>query len=380
MTEKLYYQDAYIKEFDANLIQIEEKDGKYIALLDRTAFFPEEGGQTADTGMISGVPVLDVKEKDGNIYHYLASPLPLGEVHGRLDFQTRFEKMQCHTAEHILCGIIHQKYGFENVGFHLGEDLVTFDIDGELTREQLDEIELLANTAVFENHKIETVFPAPEELSAMKYRAKLELQDGVRIVNIEGVDSCACCAPHVSMTGEVGIIKLLDLMRHRGGMRITMLAGYRALADYHHKYLTAKHIGALTSTHHNEIAPAVDELANSLAETRREIKALKLSFMQIRADALNVIDKNAVIALGDVSMDELREFANLAGEKVSGILVCLSGSDGDYKYIITSKTVNLSGIAKEINAALGGRGGGRPEMIQGSLSATYSQISEYFGA
>ncbi len=377
-TMKLYYFSAYMKECYAGVISCEAVEGGYRTLLDRTVFFPEEGGQTADTGKIAGVDVLDVKEEDGLIYHYTKEPIEGESVYCAIDFDERFEKMQCHTAEHILCGIIHEKYKYENVGFHLGSDVVTFDVDGELTREQLEEIETLANEAVFANHTVKDEFPQPFELEKMQYRSKLELTRNVRIVTIEGIDVCACCAPHVSKTGEIGIIKILDFMRHRGGTRITMVAGRRALRDYHHKYLQAKHIGALTSTHHNEIATAVDYLAASLEDARREIKATRLLMADLHAERVVPTEGNAVYYLPDMSMDELREFCNCATEKVGGMLVALTGSEGDYKYIITSRSVDLRFISREINTALSGRGGGRPEMIQGSFASSFEEIENYF--
>ncbi len=379
-TIKLYYEvGAYTKECYAAVISSEAVEGGYRTLLDRTVFFPEEGGQTADSGTICGIPVTDVREEDGLIYHYTASPIEGESVYCTINFAERFEKMQCHTAEHILCGIIHAKYKYENVGFHLGDDVVTFDIDGELTREQLDEIEALANEAVFSNRDIRVEFPEPCELEKMEYRAKLALTDGVRIVTIECIDACACCAPHVSKTGEIGIIKILDFMRHRGGTRITMVAGRRALRDYHHKYLQAKHIGALTSTHHNEIAPAVDALAATLEEARREAKALRLTIAAMHAERVEPTEGNAVYLAPDMSADELRELSNAALPRVGGILVALTGTEGDYKYIISSASHDLRSLSKEINTALLGRGGGRPEMIQGSFSATLAEIKAYFG-
>lgn len=379
-TMKLYYMmGAYAKECYASVVSCEAVEGGYRTLLDRTVFFPEEGGQTADSGTIDGIAVTDVREENGLIYHYTATPIEGSCVYCAINFEERFEKMQCHTAEHILCGIIHKKYKYENVGFHLGADVVTFDVDGELTREQLDEIEALANEAVFANLSIKEAFPQPFELEAMEYRSKLDLTQGVRIITIDGIDACACCAPHVSKTGEVGIIKILDFMRHRGGTRITMVAGRRALRDYHHKYLEAKHIGALTSTHHNEIAAAVDALAATLEEARREAKALRLTIAKMYADRVEHTDGNAICLAPDMSMDELREIANIALVRVGGMLVALTGVDGDYKYIISSSTIDLRAKAKEINTALAGRGGGRPEMIQGSFGATIAQIKAYFG-
>ena len=232
MTQKLYDIDSYIKEFDATVQSCETADGKYIITLDKTAFFPEEGGQTCDAGTIDGIEVLSVSIKDGVIYHTLPSPLEVGAtVHGKIDFSHRYYNMQHHTGEHIISGIAHKLYGYENVGFHLSREDMTVDFSGELTRAQLDEIEILANKAIYECHNIYAYYPKKDELSALSYRAKLDLSENVRIVNIADVDSCACCAPHVAYTGELGIVKIVDAVKHKGGLRIRMLAGVRAY-DY----------------------------------------------------------------------------------------------------------------------------------------------------
>ena len=199
MTEKLYYIDAYIKEFSATVTDV-ITDSRGVALvLDRTAFFPEEGGQSADTGYIAGARVTDARERDGVIYHYVDKPLEVGtKAECKIDFADRFEKMQCHTAEHIISGAIHKTFGLDNVGFHLGATEVTMDVNGYLTRDQLDEVEMIVNRAVFDNVAVKTYFPSVEELSSINYRSKLDLTENVRIVEVEGYDLCACCAPHVA--------------------------------------------------------------------------------------------------------------------------------------------------------------------------------------
>lgn len=378
MTEKLYYKNPYMKSFTAKVLRSERCGDKYSVVLDRTAFFPEEGGQTADTGYIGTSRVLDVKEYKDEIVHITDTKVELGEVECTLDFDTRFEKMQLHTAEHILCGIIYAKYGFANVGFHLGDDVVTFDIDGELDRNALDEIELVANRYVFENRPVTTSFPTPEELSSLTYRAKLDITEGVRLVTIDGVDTCACCAPHVSRTGEIGIIKILDFMRHRGGLRITMVAGWRALLDYGRRYKTSKEIGALTSTPSLDIGDAVKAMHSELEHTKRMLSLARVELAHLRAERIGKVDGNAVVLYPDMSPDELRELCNVAIAGVSGILVALSGEEGNYKYVIASEKHDLRSMSKKINTDLFGRGGGRPEMIQGSFAAGLNEIKEYF--
>ena len=176
-TEKIYDADAYISEFTATVLSCEADKKGYRVLLDRTAFFPEEGGQKADKGTLDGLTVTDVQEEALLIYHYLTTPLAVGKlVQGKIDFEDRYRKMQNHTGEHIACGIIHALYGLDNVGFHLSNEDVTFDISGELNREQLNEVEDLANRAIYRNIPVMASYPTAEELKEMQYRAKLSLQ------------------------------------------------------------------------------------------------------------------------------------------------------------------------------------------------------------
>lgn len=379
MTEKLYYTDAYIKEFEATVLNFTELDGKYAVILDRTAFFPEEGGQSADTGSIGIAKVIDVREKDGNILHFVDSLLEIGaSYYCKIDFSDRFEKMQCHTAEHIISGAINRLFSLDNVGFHLGKYEVTMDVNGYLTREQLDEVELIANRAVFDNVPVKTYFPSSDELSALNYRSKLDLTENVRLVEIVGYDLCACCAPHVSYTGEIGLIKILDFEKHRGGTRINIAAGYRALYDYREKYSNVLKASALFSEPQPTVAVAAESFLRSYEELKARLKAARLNNARLEAELIPCTEGNLVCHYPEMTPDEMREVANLAKSKVTGVLVILTGCDGDYKYIMTSENVDLSKIYKQINAGLLGRGGGRDNMIQGSFSANLESIKEYF--
>ena len=378
MTRKLYYEDAYIKDFVAEVISVEPCDRGYDVVLDKTAFFPEEGGQSADTGKIGDANVIHVYERDGVVHHITDKAPSIGEKPCVINFDDRFVKMQCHTAEHILCGIIHRLFGLDNVGFHLGDDEVVFDVSGVLDREQLDRVEKLANEAVFANWPIETIFPTPDELSNINYRAKLDINDGVRLVRIGEVDTCACCAPHVSYTGEIGLIKILDFMKHRGGTRIWMVAGSRALMDYRARYENIKAISGMLSTPQLETA---DTLKSYMAENdvmRAALKQARLRIAELEAEKIEPTDGSAVFYLPDFSIPELIAFSNVANKRIEKLTVALSGADGDYKYVISSNTTDLRQMSKEINTALGGRGGGRSEMIQGSFSATLDDINNYF--
>ena len=232
-TEKLFYNNSHQKSFEATVLSCQKKEKYYEIVLDQTAFFPEGGGQYADTGYLGDAKVLDVQEQDGQILHRTDRELPVGEkVTGQLDWELRFMKMQQHTGEHIVSGIVHERYGYENVGFHLGNEDCTMDFNGEIPVEDLQEIEFRANQAVWENLKIQILYPSKEEEKEMTYRSKIEITGQVRVVIVPGYDACACCAPHVDFTGEIGLIKLVGMQRYKGGVRVTMLCGGRAMADY----------------------------------------------------------------------------------------------------------------------------------------------------
>ena len=379
MTEKLYYRDAYIKEFDATVADSFTDGDKFVIVLDSTAFFPEEGGQSSDIGFIGDARVYDVREKNGIIFHYADKLLDIGATYScKIDFEDRFEKMQCHTAEHIISGAIKRLYGFDNVGFHLGATEVTMDINGVLSREELDAVELIANRAVFDNTPVRAYFPRGDELSTLSYRSKLDLVENVRIVEVEGYDLCACCAPHVARTGEIGLIKILNFEKHRGGLRINIAAGYRALRDYREKYENVLKISAIFSEPQSTVASAAESFSASYEELKAKLKMSGISNARLEARLIESTDSSLVCHYPNMSMDELREFVNCAKDKVGGILVALTGAEGNYKYIMTSSQLDLSLIYKRINSDLSGRGGGRDNMIQGSFATDLEYISRYF--
>ena len=377
MTEKLFYKDSYISEFEAEVVSYLQVEDGFDLALSKTAFFPESGGQSSDSGYIGDSIVTYVYEKDEVIYHRV-NKLPEGKhVSCKINFAERFDKMQQHTAEHILCGIIHRLYGYDNVGFHLGDDVVTFDINHPLTKEQIDLVEELANQAVFQNIKVETSFPAADKLEKMLYRSKLDFLDNVRIVKIGDVDSCACCAPHVNYTGEIGLIKCLDFMSHRGGVRITMCAGSRALRDYREKYRNIREISAMLCEPQSTTSDGLKKYMLDREKDRFELRTIKKAYAESLASAVSA-EKNYVIVLENLDMDDAREFANRSVLNVGGIVVALIGKENDYKYIMASRTKDLRSMSKDINQKLNGRGGGQPQMIQGSLFTTLEKIKEYF--
>lgn len=380
MTDKLYYADSHMAEFDAEVIACVAKENGYSVVLDKTAFFPEGGGQAGDTGFLNEVRVFDTHEKNGNVYHYTEKELEVGStVHGKIDWQRRFGFMQNHSGEHIVSGIINKLLGLNNVGFHLGDDAVTIDFDGEISADKLSEIEYLANTAVFENRNIHTYFPTSGELQNINYRSKLNLTENVRIVDIEGYDVCACCAPHVKKTGEIGIIKLLDTMRHRGGIRINMICGYKALEDYNAKYSNISAISALLSAKQNETAAAVERVKNEMSEMKLLIAGLRREVTAYKAANIEKTDGNLCIFEQAMENADLRELVNAAMSKCNGVCAAFTGDDKHgYNYVIGSNNMDLRKSTKEINAAINGRGGGQPAMIQGSCKASRGQIEEYF--
>ena len=382
MTDKLYEADGHIKEFSASVISCSEGERGFEVILDKTAFFPEGGGQKPDTGFIADAKVFDVQIKDGVISHFCDSPLEAGAVvECSIDWEQRFRRMQNHSGEHIVSGIIHKLYGFNNVGFHMGADDITIDIDGVLNREQLDEIELLANRAVCENVPVRAYYPETEDLPNIDYRSKLDLTENVRLVEIEGYDLCACCAPHVERTGEIGIIKLLDFINYKGGVRIHMLCGLDALADYNSKFKNNAEISNLLSAKKDETALAVSRLYDENSALKQQLSLMKKQLLQFKADAVTPVSGNLCIFEDDTDTNTLREYANELLKRCGRICAVFSGNDTDgYRYVILSKAVPLRALAKEINAAINGRGGGKDDMLQGSATASRAVIEEYFSA
>ena len=382
MTEKLYEKDGCLLKFEATVLSCEPIGSGYAVTLDRTAFFPGGGGQECDVGLLGGVPATGASLEGDRVLHYTIAPLEVGaRVSGEVDRSVRFPRMQCHTAEHIVSGLVHARYGFDNVGFHLGSDEVTMDFNGELTKEQFDEIEDLANGVVFADVPVTVSFPSPEELPTLSYRSKLDLTENVRLVTVEGVDVCACCAPHVRKTGEIGLIRLLGFIRYKGGIRVRLVAGERALADYRARCREAETVSALLSLPQEKIADGVtralaasDALAESNASLRRRVAEL------LAADLIPT-EGNRVFFLSGAEdhPDVARHLANQAVKTTGGMVAVLYGeSERGYRYLLASERVDLRAALPEINRALGGRGGGKPGMAEGTFSAQRAEIERFF--
>lgn len=380
-TERLFDKNSKIYTFEAAVLSCEPlEDGKYAVVLDKTAFFPNEGGQSSDTGALGDATVISVDEKDGVITHTTDRAIESGKtVSGKIDAEPRFKKMQNHTAEHIVSGIIHRLFGYDNVGFHLGDGYMTADFNGELSREDIEMVESHANKAVFECHAINAYYPDASELSALQYRSKLDLTENVRIVEIEGIDMCACCAPHVENTGEVGLVKIVDAIRYKGGMRLTMIAGYDALADYRAKENEVRRISMAISAKQSEVADGVERLLSEIDSMRAKISLLKRENMQMKLDAIEPTEESIILFEEDGDMLALRNFVNGALHKTKKLCAVFSGNDETgYKYIIASESIPLRAMSKEISATLGGKGGGSDVMIQGSVIAAREKIEKFF--
>ena len=384
MTEKLFYQDSRIRKFTARVESCRETEkNQYEVVLDRTAFFPEEGGQYADSGRLfqgeQEIPVLDVQEKNGILIHYTEKALQEGtEITGEIDYEERFSKMQQHTGEHIVSGIVHRRFGYNNVGFHLGNEEVTMDFDGMLTMEQIREIEREANEAVAANVEIQVLYPTKEELKDIAYRSKMEIEGQVRIVRIPGWDTCACCAPHVTATGEIGIIKLTGAIKYKGGMRVSMLCGFRALEDYNRKEESVIAISRKLSAKPETIVEAVERLEKEIQAGKEKI--IRLQEQYIKGTLAGVKPEDTCVLLFEEELDPaaMRSFVNDAMEITTGICGVFIGNEEEgYRYVLGSKEQNINAIAKEMNQAFNGRGGGKPPMVQGSLKAAKENIEEF---
>jgi alanyl-tRNA synthetase len=370
MTQKLFENNSYVKEFTATVTSCEEKDGKFFITLDKTAFFPEGGGQAPDKGTINGISVLDVQEKGNEVVHTVESALKVGEeVNCNIDWALRFSRMQNHCAEHILSGVIHKMFGYNNVGFHMNDSLVTFDVDGPLTAEDIEKVEKEANRAVFVNAEIKVSYPTKEEFETTACRSKIELDDGVRLITIEDFDTCACCAPHPMRAGEIGIIKIINYLPNKGGTRIEMVAGALALADYSYLHTAAKTIMKQLSSKRDEIAESVKKLGDDLSAAKGEIKSLseKLAAASLKTEKVG----NAVVGFTpDADFNALRNIANGMLNSAEYIALFSFVGEDSYNYLVTSKNGDTRDVAKALNTAFSGKGGGRPDCVQGKITAS----------
>lgn len=372
----LFYQDQYRREFDAAVLSCSEDKKGYAVILDQTVFYPEGGGQPADHGTLNDVHVLDVREKDDVIIHYTDRPLPEGStVHGVIDWDRRFDFMQNHTGEHIVSGIIHQLFGYENVGFHMGET-IQVDYSGFLSDEQIEEVERRSNEIIWTNQPVIITYPSEEERAEIPYRSKKELQGTVRIVTVQNADICACCGTHVRSAGEVGLIKIISHEKHKGGIRMELLCGKRAFAYVSMLQKENHEISVRLCVPPEQTSAGVARLDEAMQEKNRQLAEMTALFLQERADRLEITDP-LIDVLKGIDRNSMRRYADdLVKVRGCGTAAILNQTgDGIFEYvIITSRDIGLRKMAKELNGRLQGRGGGSDEMIQGTFAAPEEEI------
>ena len=384
MTVKLYDTDSYLYDFNCKVTSLYNDEDYIYIETDRTAFFPEGGGQTCDKGSFNGINVENIQIINGKIVHFVknseenAEKFQIGTVlSGKIDENKRFSDMQQHSGEHIFSGIVNSLYGYNNVGFHLGSEVVTLDFDGELNEDDVCKVESLVNEAIWRNLEIKVTFPSDEELKNIKYRSKIEIEGQVRIVEIPGVDVCACCAPHVKFTGEIGIVRVVNFERYKGGTRVSILCGERALLDLRHKLKQNRLVSNLTSSKQDETAVAVERLRNENEKLKYDLIGMTRDFLKLKSQSIAPEEK---IVIFDEKLQGklLQDFALSLMDKAGKYAACFSGENGSYRYCIVSRQVNLQPLAKALNSQFSGRGGGKPEIVQGSLSAEYeNEIKEF---
>lgn len=388
-TTKLYDNDAYATQFEATVLYRKETEHNgqkcYEIILDKTLFFPEEGGQTPDKGTINGMEVLDVQIKDDIITHYIKEQQPTDmlrentTITGSIDWLHRFYNMQQHSAEHIFSGIVYKEYGYHNVGFHLSDNIVTMDFDGALTPEQIEAIEWKVNEAITKNVAIDARYPASEELAQLTYRSKLALEENVRIVTIEGYDVCACCAPHVKRTGEIGMFKVMNAQSYKGGVRISFLCGFRALLAFREKAKFLTEISNYLSTAQETSLERITQLKESNVQLKAQLNSVRQEVMLGKIKNIPAEQRDVIIIEEDLDMTIARNVVNAMMERHEGNCAVFVGTDADgYRFILGSRTNDCKEIAADMRKQFGAKGGGSKEMVQGSVESDIEKMMCYF--
>lgn len=375
--KKLYYDSLYIREFEATVVSCEKGKKGYEVVLDQTAFYPEGGGQPTDTGVLGGVKVLEVHEKGGMVTHYLENALETGaKVTGVIDWDNRFIHMQEHSGEHLVSGLIHARFGYDNVGFHMGAEEVTIDFNGLIEWDELMEIEKKANEIIWDNREIYADFPPKEELDALDYRSKKELTGDVRIVKIPGGDVCACCGTHVKRTGEIGLVKFLSMIHYKGGVRISLLCGKRAMADYEKKREEVQKISVMLSAKPSEISGAVEKMKSEISRLQEKLSECYKGMIEQKVAEMKISDADVYVIEKEFGAQHLRQMVNrILEEKKGKTVLALSGNkDGGFVYIMGSQSEDMRLLSRELNGKLSGRGGGSTQMAQGTFFADESDV------
>ena len=379
-TRKLYYEDCYLWVFSARVERCGRTETGWEVILDATAFYPEGGGQACDLGVLGGVNVLDVQERGEEVVHLCDGPLTVGErVEGRICGDRRFDLMQQHAGEHIISGIIHKRFGHHNSGFHVGKDVMEVDFDGPIPAEELAIIEEEANRAVWENVALRCWVPSPEELPNVSSRPKEALSWPVRVVEIPGWDSCACCGVHVARTGEIGLIKILSCVRFRDGVRLELVCGGRAYRYISVIFEQNRQVSQIFSAPMPETGEAASRVSEVLSQQKQTIAGLEKRLYQAIAERY-VNQQNPVHFAPGLSGAGVRDLAEAISKVCAGFAAVFSGSDGSYSYCLAAREGDLRPLGKAMNAALSGRGGGKPNFQQGNVEAERAQIEAFFAA
>ena len=378
-TEKLYYTDPFLTTFTAKVLSCEAGKGGYLVTLDRTAFYPEGGGQPADHGTLGGIAVTDVHEKDGVVIHTVEKAVEIGEnVTGSIDWARRFDHMQQHSGEHILSGILCRDYHCDNVGFHLGADTVTIDYNTDISWEEALAAEYQANQVIWADAPVEITYPSPAELEQLDYRSKKALTGKVRIVTFPEADCCACCGTHVLRAGQVGIIKVLSCQKFRSGVRMEILCGERAWRYLSGTYDQAHAVGQHLSVKPLEAAAAVERLTEELTAAKARMAELEGEVFSHKAH--EYCGKGDVVLVEPpLRPDGVRRLADAVAKECGGLAAVFAGEDGRYNYaLVRADGADIAPLVKAMNAALTGRGGGRSGFAQGSVQTDADTIHAFF--
>ena len=375
--ERLYYKDCHLREFFARVLSCEPGEKGWRIILDRTAFYPEGGGQACDLGSLGNVQVLHVSEEGEQVVHLCDGALEVGaEVKGQIDWDRRFDLMQQHSGEHMVSGILHSRYGVHNTGFHMGNDSITIDFDKEIPPEDLPLIEQAVNEAIWKNMEVKCWYPSPEELPHVFYRTKKELPWPVRIVQVGDVDSCACCGVHVARTGEVGLVKLFSCIKFRSGSRIEMLCGNRALSYLNKVWQQNARVSHAFSAKALETGEAAEKMNDTLNQLKYRITGLENRVFEAIASGCK--GRSLVFEPG-LDSAAVRRLADQIAQSCGDLAAVFSGTDeGGYAYALVHHGGELKDLCKAMNQALEGRGGGRGGFCQGSVKATRSRITAFF--
>ena len=375
---KLFYENSHLQEFSARVTGCQQTEKGWLVTLDATAFYPEGGGQACDIGTLGGVNVLDVREKENEILHLCDGALEVGsEVFGKIDWQHRFDLMQQHTGEHIVSGLLHEKFGYHNTGFHVGKNVMEVDFDGPISPEDLAQIERRANEAIWANLPVKCWIPEPEELPSVTYRTKRELPWPVRIVQVPGYDSCACCGIHVAHTGEVGMIKILTCVKFHGGIRLEMVCGNRAYRYMTEVFEQNRLVSQTFSAKILETGEAARKMQEAL--TAEKLRAANLQKQVFENIAAGFAGKENVLYFADaLEPGQVRELAEQISKICGGYCAVFSEKEDGFSYCLATRDGDLRELGKILTSSLNGRGGGKPNFQQGTVKADKTQIESFF--